>query len=278
MVSSLCGNATQYPRAAAGKGSGGTWVDTARGRDEGPGADTIAGPATTWVPHGGAAAGSKDEMLNNPRARAAAAGVINVPARGLVRLGVSPDAVTVLGTLGVVVAAAGFLARGSWWGAFVVGLLFAPCDLIDGAMARMTGRAGPWGAYLDSTLDRVADGAIFGALAYWFASQGDLSGVTGAVLALVASLIVSYARARAESVGADASGGIAERAERILVVAVALLVAAFGYPHALWWAVWIVAVFAWVTVLQRIWGVRGQLHQAAADTPGETPAASGEGP
>ncbi len=144
-----------------------------------------------------------------------------------------------------------------------MGLLFAPCDLLDGAMARMTGRAGPWGAYLDSTLDRVADGAIFGSLAYWFASQADLPGVAGAVLALVGALVVSYARARAEGVGAEASVGIAERAERILVVAVALLAAGLGYPVALVWAVWIVAVLTWITVLQRIWHVRGQLHPSA---------------
>jgi len=209
-------------------------------------------------------------MLNNPKVRALAAGVIDKPARGLLRLGISPDAVTVAGTVVMVVATVGFLARGQWAVGLILAALVAPSDMLDGTMARLSGRAGPWGAYLDSTLDRVADGAIFGSLAYYYASQGDTRAAAVALLALVGALLVSYARARAEGVGATASVGIAERTERMIIVALGVLAAALGWPQVLPWALALVAVLAWITVVQRIWHVRGQLHPsrtAAEETP-----------
>ena len=208
-------------------------------------------------------------MLNNPKVRALAAGVIEKPARGLLRLGVSPDAVTVAGTVVMVVATVGFLARGQWAVGLILAALVAPSDMLDGTMARLSGRAGPWGAYLDSTLDRVADGAIFGSLAYYYASQGDTRAAAVALLALVGALLVSYARARAEGVGATASVGIAERTERMIVVALGVLAAALGWPQVLPWALGLVAVLAWVTVAQRIWHVRGQLHPSKTAAAGE---------
>ena len=209
-------------------------------------------------------------MLNNPKVRVLAAGVIDKPARGLLRLGISPDAVTVAGTVVMVVATVGFLARGQWAVGLILAALVAPSDMLDGTMARLSGRAGPWGAYLDSTLDRVADGAIFGSLAYYYASQGDTRAAAVALLALVGALLVSYARARAEGVGATASVGIAERSERMIIVALGVLAAALGWPQVLPWALALVAVLAWITVVQRIWHVRGQLHPsrtAAEETP-----------
>lgn len=203
-------------------------------------------------------------MLNNPKVRALAAGVIDKPARGLLRLGISPDAVTVAGTVVMVVATVGFLARGQWAVGLILAALVAPSDMLDGTMARLSGRAGPWGAYLDSTLDRVADGAIFGSLAYYYASQGDTRAAAVALLALVGALLVSYARARAEGVGATASVGIAERTERMIIVALGVLAAALGWAQVLPWALALVAVLAWITVVQRIWHVRGQLHPSRA--------------
>ena len=199
-------------------------------------------------------------MLNNPRARAMASSVIDGPARWLLRLGVSPDAVTVAGTLGVVVASVGFLSRGQWLVGFLIALLFAPCDMLDGTMARLSGRAGPWGAYLDSTLDRVGDGAIFGSLAYWYASTGDLRTAALALVALVGTFVVSYAKARAEGLGATCDVGIAERTERIVIIGLGVILAAAGLPAVLPWAIALVALLTWITVVQRIVHVRGQLH------------------
>jgi len=106
-------------------------------------------------------------------ARVNASRVVGPLARGLLRLGISPDVVTVLGTVGVVAGAVGFATRGQFLAAALVVAVFALVDTLDGAMARARGYTTRFGAFLDSSLDRVADGAIFGAVAYWYAVQGE---------------------------------------------------------------------------------------------------------
>lgn len=201
-------------------------------------------------------------MLNNPAARKVASIVIEPPARLLLKMHVSPDAVTVVGTIGAVSCAVFFIARGSFvWG--VVGIiLFALADLLDGTMARMAGTQGPWGNFLDASLDRVADGAIFGAVAFWGATQNQPWLVAGALIALVMGQVTSYTKARAEAVGATANVGIVERAERLIVILAALLVvgiAGSDFDWILMAAVWLLAALGLVTVLQRFVHVRGQL-------------------
>ncbi len=179
----------------------------------------------------------------------------------LLKLKVSPDAVTVVGTFGTSVAALYFFPRGDFLvGTLVIGI-FVFSDSLDGTMARLAGRPSTWGAFLDSTLDRVADAAIFCGIALWFAGDGADTTMAGVTLAaLVGGLMVSYARARAEGLGADASTGIAERTERlVLVLATALVAGLFDAPWVLNTGLWLVAVLAWVTVVQRIWAVRRQL-------------------
>jgi CDP-diacylglycerol--glycerol-3-phosphate 3-phosphatidyltransferase len=196
--------------------------------------------------------------------RGVARRVLTPVAALLLRLKVSPDAVTVIGTLGTSTAALVFYPRGEFLvGTLVIGL-FVLSDSLDGTMARLAGRPSTWGAFLDSTLDRVADAAIFCGIALWFAGDGDdllLVGVT--LAALVGGLLVSYARARAEGLGADASAGIAERTERlVLTLAAAGLSGIFDAPWLLAAALWLVAALSWITVVQRIWAVRQQLHVA----------------
>ena len=140
-------------------------------------------------------------MLNNTGARAVAAHLIDPVARVLLRLRVSPDAVTLVGTVGVSAGALGFYPRQQWWVGTVVIAAFVFTDLVDGTMARMSGRQGPWGAFLDSTLDRVADGAVFGGLLLGFLHAGDDRTAAAALACLVGALVVSYAKARAESAG-----------------------------------------------------------------------------
>lgn len=200
-------------------------------------------------------------MLNNPSARRIAAVVIEPPARGLLRLGVSPDAVTVVGTLlsvtiSIVCFTTGRLVLGV---VLLAVVLFS--DLLDGTMARLAGRSGPWGNFLDATLDRVADGAVFGSLAIYAASIGQLWIAGGAIAALVTGQVTSYAKARAEAVGATANVGIAERAERLGLAGIGVVAAAAGWVAGLGVVMWVIAALGLVTIGQRIVVVRRQLHQ-----------------
>lgn len=199
-------------------------------------------------------------MLNNPAARKVVSGVIEPPARLLLRLHVSPDAVTIVGTILTVAAALVFLPQG-WFvaGVIVIGLL-GMSDLLDGTMARMSGTSGPWGNFLDATLDRLADGAIFGGVALYGAFHDQPWITAGALLALVTGQVTSYAKARAEAVGASANVGIAERAERLILVGAAALLAGLGVPYVLPAVLWLLGALGLITIGQRIWTVRSQLR------------------
>lgn len=198
--------------------------------------------------------------------------LFNPLARVLLRMGVSPDAVTVFGTLGVLVTAlwafpTGHLALGA-----VVIALFAFLDSLDGTMARLAGRSGPWGAFLDSTLDRLADAAIFCGLAAYFLLQTDgavrTAGAIAALACLVLGSMVSYARARAEGLGMTANVGVAERGERLVVSLVAAGVVGFGLPVGVMLALLsLLAVASLITVGQRMATVRSQALAAAPSTP-----------
>lgn len=202
-------------------------------------------------------------------ARAVMSAVFTPAARALVRRGVSPDVVTVLGTLGVVLAALLLLPAGH----LVVGPLvitaFVLSDTLDGVMARMTGRSGPWGAFLDSTLDRVGDAAIFLGVALWFLGDGESP--TAGVLALVCLVlgsVVSYAKARAEGLGMTADVGIAARADRLVAVLAATFFVGLGAPTPLLVVVLAaLAVLSAVTIGQRVATVRRQASALARRTP-----------
>ncbi len=198
-------------------------------------------------------------MLNNPAARKVVSGLIEPPARLLLRMHVSPDAVTIAGTVLTAGVALWMLPQGMFIPAVLIMLVLSMSDLLDGTMARMTGTSGPWGNFLDATLDRVADGAIFGGLAHYGAFQGQPRLTAAALLALVTGQVTSYSKARAEAVGATANVGIAERAERLIVAGLATLLAGFGVPYVLPVALWILGALGLITVAQRIWTVRDQL-------------------
>ncbi|GAA6527912.1 phosphatidylinositol phosphate synthase [Intrasporangium sp. DVR] len=176
------------------------------------------------------------------------------------RLGISPDIVTIVGTVGVSAGALIFFPRGDLWVGVLVVTAFVFSDTIDGIMARQSGRSTKWGAYLDSTLDRVGDAAIFGGLVLYYASIGDNSVMAGLALAcLILGSVVSYARARAEGLGFTASVGIAERADRLVaVLAAAFFADLFDSTLLLGVVLALLAVASFVTVLQRITTVRSQ--------------------
>jgi CDP-diacylglycerol---glycerol-3-phosphate 3-phosphatidyltransferase len=178
----------------------------------------------------------------------------------LLRRGVSPDAVTITGTLVVVITALWAFPTGNLLLGTLVISLFVLTDSLDGVMARRSGRSGPWGAFLDSTLDRFGDAAIFSGLVLWFFGEGDdqLAG-TLALACLVLGSIVPYARARAEGLGMTASGGIAERADRLLLVLTATALVGFGLPTVILTVVLVLlAVASAITIVQRIAKVRRQ--------------------
>jgi CDP-diacylglycerol---glycerol-3-phosphate 3-phosphatidyltransferase len=201
----------------------------------------------------------------NRFARALFTRILTPIAAFLVRRGVSPDVVTLIGTLGVVVGSLAFYPQGSFFWGTVVITCFVFSDLIDGTMARMAGRSSRWGAWLDSTLDRVGDAAVFGGIALWFAGDGDdLLMVSLALYCLAAGAVVSYARARAEGLGMTADVGVTERADRLVAILVATGLDGLGVPYVQAAALWLLAVGSTVTIGQRTLAVR---RQALAETP-----------
>lgn len=181
-------------------------------------------------------------------------------ARRLVAWGVTPDMLTIVGTIGVSGGALGFYPRGQFFVGTLVITAFVFSDLLDGAVARVRGSSGPWGAFLDSTLDRIGDGAIFGALALWYAGRGhSITMCAVALYDLVAGAVTSYAKARAESLGMTCNVGIAERSERLIGILVLTgLSGLFGLPALRRAALWALAVATTITVVQRIVEVRRQ--------------------
>lgn len=181
-------------------------------------------------------------------------------AHGLLRLGVSPDAVTLVGTAGVCVGSLAFFPRGELWLGVVVVTMFVFSDIVDGYMARELGRTSSWGAWLDSTLDRIGDAAVFGGLVLWFAWGGDDKVLMAVTLwCLVTGSLTSYARAKAESLGMQAKGGIAERADRLVSVLVMTFFSdVLDLEFLLALTLWVLAVASTVTVVQRAITVRRQ--------------------
>jgi len=186
--------------------------------------------------------------------------------RWLVRLGVTPDAVTVAGTLGSVAAALWFLPRGQLFFGTLGVTLFVLFDLIDGAVARAKGKGTPFGAVLDSTCDRIADGALFAALTWWALGVGQarVLGVA-ALICLVAGQLISYIKARAEGAGLRVVGGLVERAERLILALVGTGLAGLGVPYALDVALWVLAAASLWTVGQRL----AEARRSARDLPPE---------
>lgn len=222
-------------------------------------------------------------MLNK-YARAFFTKILTPFASFLIRIGVSPDAVTLAGTGGVVAGALIFFPRGSFFWGTVVITLFVFSDLVDGNMARQLGRSSSWGAFLDSTLDRVADAAIFGGLTMWYAGKGDNDLLcVVALFCLASGQVVSYTKARAESLGLPCKvNGLVERAERLVITLVFAGFAGlhrFGVPGIQWLlpiALWLVAAGSLVTVFQRVLTVRREAAELAAAFDGDA-AVTGSG-
>jgi len=184
---------------------------------------------------------------------------INPIARGALRLGLTPNAVTATGALGVVFSSLYFYPRQEFfWGTIAISI-FALSDLFDGAMARISQKgASRWGGFLDSTIDRITDSAIMVGLTIALINADDpLAPI--ALAALVAGGLVSYVRAKAESLNIECSGGIAERTERLILTLTAIGFDGLGIAYALTIGIWLLLILATVTVVQRILIVKAEI-------------------
>mgnify|MGYP000610294461 FL=1 len=192
--------------------------------------------------------------------RAAYAKLSRPLARGALRLGLTPDSVTILGTAGTVLGALTLFPMGQLFaGALVVGF-FVLADMLDGAMARQRGGGTRFGAVLDATCDRISDGAVFCGLLWWAAFGLDSPElVVATMICLVSSQVISYIKARAEATALSGDGGLIERPERLVIVLLGCLLADlpfFPLPWMLPAAMWVLAVASVVTVGQRLHSVR----------------------
>jgi CDP-diacylglycerol--glycerol-3-phosphate 3-phosphatidyltransferase len=197
-------------------------------------------------------------------ARPRVAKVLAPVVRGLARAGVTPDLVTITGTLAAVLGAVFLIGTGRlFWGAVVVTLAVL-LDMLDGALARARGGGSVWGAVLDSTGDRAADAAIFGALVWWYSGAGhDRLLVLLALICLVLGVLTSYIKARAEGVGLSCDVGIVERSERLILVLTGTGLTGLGVPYAVHVALWALLAGSAITVGQRFVAV----HRAARGRP-----------
>ncbi|MFD2092336.1 phosphatidylinositol phosphate synthase [Blastococcus deserti] len=191
----------------------------------------------------------------------------------LARAGVTPDMITITGTVGAVVSAVVLIGTGHlFWGAFAV-TVFVLLDMLDGALARARGGGSVFGAVLDSTGDRAADAAIFGALVWWFSGAGDNRLlVLLALVCLVLGVLTSYVKARAEGVGLACDVGIVERTERLILVLVGTGFTGLGIPYAVHVALWVLLLGSAVTVGQRFLAVRRAAGDRSLPAPPSRPA------
>ena len=174
----------------------------------------------------------------------------------LLRHGLTPNVVTVVGTVGSVVSALWFFPRGHLFYGTVVVAVFLLFDLLDGAVARADGHPTNFGGVLDASCDRIVDGALFGSLVWWALVFDDhhVRGM-GLLVCMVAAQVISYIKARAEANGLGADGGLAERAERFVVVLVGTGLHGLGVPYVLDVAIWALVLISAITIAQRFLAV-----------------------
>lgn len=178
--------------------------------------------------------------------------VVTPLCRFLMNHGVTANEVSAVGGLGSSVSAIAFFSHGIYFWGMIVTLFFILFDLLDGTLARMTDSGGSkWGALLDSTLDRISDAAVLGSVAYFLMKTNDRL-VPVLFVALVAGGLVSYIKARAEGLGIECNGGLAERTDRLIIIFVALGFAGLGVPYILAVGAWLLALASVYTICERL--------------------------
>lgn len=183
----------------------------------------------------------------------------------LIQSRLTPNAISMVGLVGNVIAAVLITQELFVLGgiAFILGSIM---DTLDGRYSRMSGKGTLFGAFLDSTLDRIEEGIVITAIAWYFAEQGDSLAAAACVYVVLGSLMVSYTRARAEALGVECKVGLATRPVRVVLLSIGLLFAhgmGLGDFELLAPAIYVMAVLTTVTVIQRVWHVRGELNAEA---------------
>ncbi len=181
----------------------------------------------------------------------------------LIESRLTPNFISMAGLVGNVIAAV-LVLQEEFVLAGIAFILGSVCDTLDGRYSRMSGKGTPFGAFLDSSLDRIEEGVVLAAIGAYFAKQGDDVAVAAVVLAVLFSLMVSYTRARAEALGVECKVGIGSRAVRVVIISAGLLFATGpGDVELLEPAVYVLAGLGIITTGQRMWHVRNELNKAA---------------
>ena len=191
-------------------------------------------------------------MLGNSKARDIGKLIATPFAKVFIKLGFSPDLVTLFGTLGVVVSSIVFFSQGEFLAGSILFAMFVGLDAVDGTVARFLNRNSKWGAFFDSVLDRIADGVVLGSLAFYFAKAGEETYFILSLVALLASEIVSYTKARAEGLGLNCDTGLAERPERVIIIVAGTFLTGLGINPVLEISIWLLTIVSIITVIQRM--------------------------
>lgn len=191
-------------------------------------------------------------MLGNSKARDIGKLISTPFAKIFIKLGFSPDLVTLFGTLGVVVSSIIFFSQGEFLVGSILFAMFVGLDAVDGTVARLLNKNSKWGAFFDSVLDRIADGVVLGSLAFYFANAEKEIYFILSLVALLASEIVSYVKARAEGLGLNCDTGLAERPERVIIIIAGTFLTGLGINPALEISIWLLTIVSIITVIQRM--------------------------
>ncbi|ETJ96866.1 CDP-alcohol phosphatidyltransferase family protein [Propionimicrobium lymphophilum] len=196
--------------------------------------------------------------------------LITPVAKMLMKLGITPDMTTWVGAAVSIATSLIFFPNGWLWQGALVVTVFVLADSLDGTMARLTNQASKWGAFLDSTLDRITDGFVFGSLAIYYASTGeDLTWFAIGIFALIFGQVTSYSKARGESLGYEVKGGLAGRADRLLIGMLGAFLTGIGVEWALPAAFVVLLVLGIITVGQRMWIVKRAYNAEASGRNGQ---------
>lgn len=205
--------------------------------------------------------------------RPGVARVLNPLAQALARTPVTPDMVTVAGTVGVSACALSLFPAGELFPGALGCTVFVLTDMLDGTLARIKGSSSVWGQFLDSAMDRVADAAIFGGLTIWFMRIHDLTMAIVTLFCLACGFLVSYVKARAEGVGLNANVGLVERPERMLISLTSVGLFGLGVPYIMVIGLWALAAGSLFTLGQRTIAVYADAKRKEGDrVPGTTEA------
>ncbi len=200
-------------------------------------------------------------MLSKTKAKNISTAIVHPFALLFIKLKISADVITFVGTIGVCISSIIYFSRGEFLIGSLLFTFFVGFDALDGTMARMLNKKSKWGAFFDSVMDRIADGVVIASIGFYFISQEEILLFIVSLVALISSEIVSYTKARAEGLGLNCDTGIAERPERVFIIIFGTLLSGLGILTAIQWSIWFLAIVSVITVIQRMYFVYQQVKK-----------------